>query len=325
MSAVSELVSHVKLGVPRRFGRLSLTPAHLEGDAQTDFLLLDEALAAGRVEISESSEAGSVPVLKLKSSAGVPILLLDGEELVGAKQNRILNTTVLAEAGADMVLPVSCVEQGRWRYVSRTFGKSDQALFARARARKSMRMMNRRKAAPPPPLVEGALARSLFDDHDAGQGEVWDDIANKLASMKVASASSAMFDGYARNEDRLYAFEEALQPGAGERGAVFAMDGRVVGLEILPSEAAYRTFFRKLIRSYALDAIEDADQPVAADPPGGAAEDFLRRVAAADLHSAPAVGLGEDIRLEGAQCTGHALIHAGVVLHVAAFDQALAA
>ena len=42
------------------------------------------------------------------------VLLYDGEELVGAKQNRILNVSVLVGAGAKMPIPVSCVEQGRW-------------------------------------------------------------------------------------------------------------------------------------------------------------------------------------------------------------------
>ena len=40
------------------------------------------------------SHGGSVPELKVINKAEIPILLLDGEELVGAKQNRVLNTTM---------------------------------------------------------------------------------------------------------------------------------------------------------------------------------------------------------------------------------------
>ena len=73
------------------------------------------------MQISEIGEAGSVPELTLTSTADRPVLLLDGEELIGAKQNRILNTSVLVAAGATLTLPVSCVEHGRWRYARRDF------------------------------------------------------------------------------------------------------------------------------------------------------------------------------------------------------------
>jgi len=57
-----------------------------------------------------------VPELKVISQSDRPILLLDGEELVGAKQNRVLNTTILLREKAETNIQVSCVEQGRWSY-----------------------------------------------------------------------------------------------------------------------------------------------------------------------------------------------------------------
>src|SRR5258707_383747 len=52
------------------------------------------------------------------------VLFLEGQELKGAKQNRILNSSVLIAAGNDARIPVSCVEQGRWHYRSRHFGST---------------------------------------------------------------------------------------------------------------------------------------------------------------------------------------------------------
>lgn len=52
------------------------------------------------------------------------MLFVEGQELKGAKQNRVLNTSVLIGAKSKTVLPVSCVEQGRWRYVSKGFTAS---------------------------------------------------------------------------------------------------------------------------------------------------------------------------------------------------------
>ena len=43
--------------------------------------------------ITEVSEGGSVPELRVVNKGDARILVLDGEELRGAKQNRVLNTT----------------------------------------------------------------------------------------------------------------------------------------------------------------------------------------------------------------------------------------
>lgn len=77
--------------------------------------------ASDRARVTEVSEAGSVPFLQVANGADRPLLLVDGEELIGAKQNRILNTTVLVAAHAEVTIPVSCVERGRWGYRGREF------------------------------------------------------------------------------------------------------------------------------------------------------------------------------------------------------------
>jgi hypothetical protein len=322
MTSISTVFSDVEIGEPQRFGRLDVFPLFAGAVSAPDFLLLDEALAAGSVEVTETSEAGSVPVLELRSTAGVSILLLDGEELVGAKQNRILNTSVLAPAGRTIQLPVSCVEQGRWRYMSRTFQGSKHALFARARARKAERMAERYKARA---ASMAGQSQSVAMAFDADQGAIWSDVSDKLSRMNVRSMSAAMKDGFDSYEANLRAFEEALAPMPGQTGAVFALDGRIAGVELLPTESAFRKLFHKLVRSYAIDALEETDRVAPPAPSSAHARAFLAEVATSDVQAAPGVGLGEDLRIEGRQCVGHALMHEGALLHLAAFDRALAA
>jgi hypothetical protein len=79
----------------------------------------------GEARVTEVSEAGSVPFLQVANGADRPLLLLDGEELIGAEQNRILNTAVLVAAHTEVTIPVSCVEQGRWGYRGRQFRPGD--------------------------------------------------------------------------------------------------------------------------------------------------------------------------------------------------------
>src|SRR5262245_42912784 len=92
---------------------------------------------AGQVEVSEVSAAGSVPNLRVKNGLEDRVLLLDGQELRGAKQNRILNTDVLIAAGSEITIPVSCVERGRWAWAGKHFmpaGISSSELRARKAA-----------------------------------------------------------------------------------------------------------------------------------------------------------------------------------------------
>ena len=47
--------------------------------------------------------------------------ILDGEVLVGAKQNRVANLSIMLPPATDTVIPVSCVEACRWSYASDNF------------------------------------------------------------------------------------------------------------------------------------------------------------------------------------------------------------
>ena len=114
MSAATAFLDQVTLGQPQVVHNLTLYPLLAEGPPEAGYRVLDEALAAGCTRVTETSEGGSVPELRFKNDCEIPVLLLDGEELVGAKQNRILNLTLLVGAHQDIVIPVSCVEAGRW-------------------------------------------------------------------------------------------------------------------------------------------------------------------------------------------------------------------
>jgi hypothetical protein len=86
------------LSRPQSAGELTVLPLLRPGTAEPGYLTLGEALARGLTRVTEVSEGGSVPQLLFINDAMRPVLLLDGEELVGAKQNRVLNLTVLAPA-----------------------------------------------------------------------------------------------------------------------------------------------------------------------------------------------------------------------------------
>ncbi len=135
---IETYLGQAKVGRKQSYKNLAVFPLLSPYAVPADYLTLDEALTGGLIEVAEVSESGSVPKLKVINKAAKMVLILDGEELVGAKQNRIVNTTILVAAQSTTVIPVSCVEQGRWSYHSPRFFSEKRMMSPGLRAMKSL-------------------------------------------------------------------------------------------------------------------------------------------------------------------------------------------
>ncbi|MGH3113727.1 MAG: ARPP-1 family domain-containing protein, partial [Gaiellaceae bacterium] len=113
----------LQLGQPVAHRGIVIAPLFPRSQPRAAYVTLDEALPLG-FRVTEVSAAGLVPELLARNPLDAAVLLYDGEELVGAKQNRILNVTVLVPARSETVIPVSCVEQGRWSARSVAFSSA---------------------------------------------------------------------------------------------------------------------------------------------------------------------------------------------------------
>lgn len=302
MNAIVDSLTAIHPGEPRQYRNLWVFPLLGEGPAEPDYLLLEEALEQGLARVGEASEDGRVPELEVVNDALRPVLLLDGEELLGAKQNRILNLSVLAPPRQRTLIPVSCVEAGRWHPNSATFSASGRTHFASGRARTAS-------------SVSQSLLRERTRKSD--QQAVWAAIAAKSARLQVRSPTAAAAALYEANRAGLGEFQQAFTASAQQVGAIFAINGAPVGLELFDSPRTLARSLAKLVQGYALDALDTTPQDAAPVP--SAAADLLAAVGAAGIQRFPAVGLGEDLRLSGAGVTGGALVLDGRVVHLCAF------
>jgi hypothetical protein len=275
----------------------------MELDRAPGYLLLDEALSRKLARVSEVSAEGRVPELAFENASAEKILLVDGDELVGAKQNRILNLTILVGAGRKLAIPVSCVEQGRWRYRGADFGSAGRALFAKARARKTSQ------------VTESMVMRRT---RHSNQSQVWADVADKVAFCGAESETLAMSDAYESRAAQVEAYVRAFRAEPRQQGAVVAIDGRPVGVELFDSAAAFSRYLEKLTRSYALDAIETVNEKLLA-PSEAEVRRFLDSIRGAGGERFAALGEGEDIRLSGKGVAGGALALDGRLVHLAGF------
>jgi hypothetical protein len=111
---INNFSAQIEVGQSQTSGKLTLyhlfTAAAKEGEGPPrSYLLLADALDSGTFQIGEISESGSVNTVLITNMTGQPVLFLDGEEILGAKQNRMVNATILVAAGKQTAIPVSCV------------------------------------------------------------------------------------------------------------------------------------------------------------------------------------------------------------------------
>ena len=123
---MAEYFSGMEFGKLQQFGVMGILPVLNNNSEHQEYLTLKEAMIQDLIKITELNDSGAVPQLKVINNADIPVLILDGEELMGAKQNRIVNTSILLREKSETIIPVSCVEQGRWSYTSKNFQDSDR-------------------------------------------------------------------------------------------------------------------------------------------------------------------------------------------------------
>src|SRR6478752_5774119 len=158
---MSAIFPSVHVGEPIRCNQVSVFPLFADAPAPVEYALGVDAINDGSVVVEEISEAGSVPTLSVTNKANLLVLSLEGEQLVGAKQNRILNTSILIAANSKTTIPVSCVEQGRWRFKSKQFGSS--GTFSPSKLRYALKMS-----------VSDSVKRG--HGHKSDQGRVWAEV-----------------------------------------------------------------------------------------------------------------------------------------------------
>lgn len=269
MNAIAQTLEALQLAPAQTHLNLSIYPLLSPEPLPQVYLTLDEALEQQLARVTELTQGGVVPELRFDNLSDRQVLLLDGEELVGAKQNRVLNITILVGGMAKIVIPVSCVERGRWRHLSHEFHSAKRHMYAKARAAKMAQVSRSLRAS---------------GSRRSDQSAVWAEIAAKSARMGSFSATEAMADMYEQERARLDGFEKSFHALKRQVGAVFAINGRILGVELFDSAEVFNKLLSKLAGSYAMDAIEEPEEngEALAEP---AVMDFLSRIQASAIES----------------------------------------
>ena len=326
----------LRLGEPQTHGSLGVVPLSFWGDRGPRYETLSAALRAGTFHVTEVSDGGSVPALRVINEGATGVLMLDGEELVGAKQNRVLNAAVFVREKSSMVVPVSCVEAGRWHYSGHEF--HDEEFVVHAQVRRAVH-------------ESVSLNLRAAGGHRSDQGRVWDEVACLQSCADSPSPTGAHRDVYAQRSGDIAGYLDAFPLQSGQHGLLVLRDGEVVGLDFVSRAGCYAQLHAKLLRSYAFDAVTREMTSERAAGHGGKsakgqkgapgekaangetvqgaglrpaaaltkARSFLGAIAGLPGRSFKSPGRGWDVRYAGDGISGSTLTVGGVAVHGAFF------
>lgn len=303
MSTLQEIIQKsLFLGNLQRLHGLGVIPILAEDFQELPELEpLEVALERGTARVTETSPAGEVPFLLLENKGDRPIILLDGEELVGGKQNRIINTTLVILAKTTVKIPVSCIQAGRWRHERAEFDSTGSVFRARSRAmQKTTVTANVRESG------------SFLSD----QGAVWDEVNASLDELGVHSETSDFREGRESIAHRLQEFVKAIRPLENQIGSIFVNAEGILGLEILGTPGLFSQVCEKVIRSFAFEALSapDLNGPFMVETRQW--WDMILK-SPVTRHASP--GTGEDIRVETENLIGSGLIWNDLLVHFSCF------
>ena len=303
MKVLDNFIENLYTGEPVTVGQLKVTPVFIREERALPFLEFEEALARELVEVTEVSEGGSVPNLFVNNKADRDVIIVDGQLLVGAKQNRVVNTTIVVPARTSVEIPVTCVEQGRWRYSSRNFSGGGSHEYSSLRS-----------------LKHRSVTQSLRErgEYGSDQSSVWGDIRAKMSRMASASPTMSMSDVYESSvsrEDEARLAEE-VKPRPHQVGYFAYVREGFAGGDVFGSSELCRAKLSKLLRGHYLDSLD-----AYLDFPRLTFEEVLVQVGRARPEQFAGVGKGAELRFADNSVQGACKLVGERIPHLAVYPK----
>ena len=303
--SLTNLIETLEIRATATAGSLALIPLVRRGSTTwaeaPGYLLYQQAHDTGLISIEEIDDSGVVGELRVTNRANTPVLLVEGEVLLGMKQTRVLNLTILVPPQTCLTVPVSCVEAGRWRATSaEAVGKSDVHLAPSVRAAKTVTVARSMRSA-----------RTFASD----QGAVWAGVDRVLERHGAHAPSRSYADLAASDASRFTHVARSVEPQPGQVGVIACVGGRVACVDVFEAPRVLAALWEGLVASYQAEAM------VADGKPGKpeSARRWFRSIAAGSTSIGPNVGLGAHVTVVAPDIEAAALVHDGEVLHLSAF------
>lgn len=230
MIITDDITFDYELLTPQVHENMAIIPIKTTPNYKLDMITLKKALELGLAEVKEC-EQSTVNTLIVENNAVTPLILIDGEEVIGGDQNRLVNSTILVAPKSEMKIPVSCTERGRWAYKSEFKDSEYIANYETRRAKMSAIRLKK-------PV----------------QNTVWSSIDCLEDMNEYKSPTSAMTESYDKLKIDHNNFIKAFTIENDQNGVVIILNGEIKGFELFLNSEIYKEFHEKILKSYLIDA-----------------------------------------------------------------------
>jgi hypothetical protein len=297
---IRDLIETLSVGEPMYYQSLTIVPVYSSDiEVHSHYTMLDEALDRGWLKIEEVS-GGRVPQVKLTNRCDRYIYIMGGEILTGCRQDRIVGRDVLIRPrGKNVIVPVYCVEQGRWSYETDEFYSKKNLGTSRLRA----------------------------ESQKAGgeaQGRIWAEIRGMCERVGLSSGTTRYQETYDSDRVRRKISDFEAKMGHVPRlypdavGVVVGVGGEIVSVDVFANPELFRRLWPKILKSAALGAVD-------CRPYGSITIDdavtFLRVLHSKRYTKQPAIDLGHELARADGQVNVNALVYRDAVIHLAGFPE----
>ena len=238
-TSIRESLERVNLGDKRSDLGITVWPL-LGPDLETEhYILLDNAIQQGKVEVCESDQA-TVDSVVVANRSSEPVFALHGQLLRGAKQNRAVNLTGIYAPESENTILVACVEQGRWN-TGHSFSDASYVQSAAGRCEKLGSVLSD---------LEGA------GEGRADQGQVWSQQVLKERRLRCESLTHDEIEIQERVVGSSMVEAIAQWPIYDDQiGAIFYANNSWA-VEVFDKHSTYVGYHESLLRSFAIEASE---------------------------------------------------------------------
>ncbi|TMJ26233.1 MAG: hypothetical protein E6G96_14590 [Alphaproteobacteria bacterium] len=266
---------------PVSHGNLAIYFVHGSSRGGVVPLTLQEAMAKKVVEVRE---IGRVNEVQIENVGDEEVFIQAGDIMKGGQQDRVLSSSLMLPPRSGAVSVASyCVESGRWSARS----GEDSHIFSSSNAILPSRRAKLEMAGPAPARPDGSSGsrqRGIWNSVAQIQGKLSSNLGAPVAApQSQTSLQLSLENGRLEREQAQYV--AAIEP-QGEHdndivGYVFAVNGKVNGADVYPSNGLFRKMWPKLLRASITEAISERDLGNAPALPAAAIKEFISRAAGA--------------------------------------------
>jgi hypothetical protein len=309
-SSMSDPVAWLKqlsLGEPQQIDPYTIYPLCVEEPGPDPHLLLThQAIGAQVLEILEKGE-GEVQELEALNKGEQPVVILEGDTLVGCKQNRVVARSAILGRKGKVTIPVGCMEQGRWAWKSGRFGSGSMRISPSVRSASTREILEAKKRRMPRASVD--------------QSRLWDDVEYCLTACPAPPPTSAYHALLAEIGDEARERSRALERHPGQVGVLVMAGGTFLGLELTGHPDTWDALADRTLPAFLMDRSWAPDEAGVKKGRRPKASTWLRRIQKARITLTPGLGQGEEIDVENGSLAGSGLWHDDQVVHLAVFGQ----